>query len=188
MTNIVYEDIDILMMNNRDIRQLDATLSYYQKGKVVNDKISGDLNAHWSILDLVITFQASYQFRGTCVIDGFVHDFEIKNIYIDGKRHLVLVLHKCFHSNKEKLRALIFDEKLKKSFVNITNALARAYIHLSRLTHTEEDISDIRALVDSLPEWTRISTFDGVRIKSDPWAVIDKALELKDEYYFSLGV
>ncbi len=188
MTNIVYEDIDILIMNNRDIRQLDATLSYYRRGKVVDDKISGDLNTHWSILDLVITFQASYQFKGTCVIDGLVHDFEIKNIYIDGKRHLMLVLHKCFHSNKEMLRTLIFDKKLKKSFVNITNALARAYIHLSKLTHSQEDITDIRALVDSLPDWTRTSTFGHVRIKSDPWAVISKALELKDEYYFSLAI
>lgn len=188
MTNIVYDNIDILLMNNKHIKHVDAIFSYCQKDKVVEDKISGDLVNYWSLLDLVITFQASYQLRGTCLVDGIVHDFEIKNIYIDGKRHLVLVLHKCFHSNKEMLRSLIFDVELKNQFVDITNALARAYLHLSKLTHSHEDVNDIRALIDSLPEETRISAFEGTRIKSDPWAVINKALELKDVYHFSLAI
>lgn len=191
MASLIYENVDDLISNNeKSIHDLNAKLGYWSP-KILGSKyidIKGDLKDQRDLLKTNMGKTGSYSFRGICKIDHFIYNVEIKNHYVNGKRFLKLHLKKDFFYNKDMLYEVIFDEKLSKSFPNITSVIARAYMVLSKGCRNGEDLLPIIVRIESLPSWTNNSTFKGVRIKSNPWEAIRLALIAKGEYYNSLGV
>ena len=183
MSSVLYKDLDDLVMDNRMIIQdISAVLGYKdQEGKTQYQDVKGMFIKQWDLLDQYIGNSSSFTFRGTCKI-GFIFDIEIKNYYVDKERYLKLYLKKNFFANKDMLREIIFNEKLGKAFPSIPSAIARAYLQLSKRCHSSEDLTPIRAKIESFPEWSKSATFGGVRVKSDPWEVIRLALDKMNNY------